>query len=229
MNSPFSKTSLEAYLRVHSPQDLLSIITQERQRQQAEGEVEHRRRAAGKMTFVEFVREAWHVLEPGTTYVHGWVIDCICQHLQAVTYGQFLDMGMLNRLLFNVPPGSSKSLLVSVFWPAFEWGPAGLPWLTYLSTSHSDDVASRDSRKMRDLIESEWWQERWGRGTQSDVYLVRRGETDFANNHRGWRKCAAFTGLTGNRADRVIVDDPLSTEKAESELDRLRAARIFHE
>jgi predicted phage terminase large subunit-like protein len=104
-----------------------------------------------------------------------------------------------------------------------------MPWLSYLSTAHIDDIAVRDSRKARDLIESEWWQERWGRGTESDVYLIRRGEDDFENNHRGTRKCMAFRALTGGRADRVLVDDPHSTEKAESELERLTAGRIFHE
>jgi hypothetical protein len=35
--------------------------------------------------------------------------------------GKFLALGLSNRLLANVPPG--KSLLVNVFWPAWEWGP----------------------------------------------------------------------------------------------------------
>src|SRR4051812_28580948 len=46
-----------------------------------------------------FVREAWHVLEPNSLYIHGWHIDVICQHLEAITLGQ------INRLLINVPPG----------------------------------------------------------------------------------------------------------------------------
>jgi hypothetical protein len=41
-------------------------------------------------------------------------------HLEAVTFGD------INRLLINVPPGFMKSLLVNVFWPAWEWGPMGL-------------------------------------------------------------------------------------------------------
>jgi len=56
-----------------------------------------------------FVREAWHILEPNMPYVHNWHIDAICEHLEAVTRGE------ITRLLINVPPGSMKSLLVSVF------------------------------------------------------------------------------------------------------------------
>ena len=32
-----------------------------------------------------FVREAWHIVEPTTEYVHGWHIDAIYEHLEAVT------------------------------------------------------------------------------------------------------------------------------------------------
>ena len=46
-------------------------------------------------------------------YLHGRVIEAICEHLEAVTAGQ------IRRLLINVPPGTAKSLLASVFWPAW--------------------------------------------------------------------------------------------------------------
>ena len=56
----------------------------------------------------EFVRQGWPVLEPGTPYLHGRVIEAICEHLEAVTAGQ------IRRLLINVPPGTAKSLLARV-------------------------------------------------------------------------------------------------------------------
>lgn len=47
----------------------------------------------------EFVKQAWDVLEPGQPYSHGWHIDAIAEHLEAVTSGD------ITRLLINVPPG----------------------------------------------------------------------------------------------------------------------------
>ena len=35
----------------------------------------------------EFVRQAWHVIEPSTPFVPGWHIDAIIEHLEAVTLG----------------------------------------------------------------------------------------------------------------------------------------------
>jgi predicted phage terminase large subunit-like protein len=170
-------------------------------------------------TLAGFVREAWKVLEPSAEYVHGWHIDAVCAHLEAVTAGR------ITRLLINIPPGMMKSLLVSVLWPAWEWGPCGLASMRYLTTSYSEDYAKRDARRMRDLVESEWYQALWGEA----VRLTRSGEKSFSNTAQGWREAKPFASLTGGRGDRVIVDDPHSTEKAESPADRETTTRIFRE
>jgi hypothetical protein len=157
-------------------------------------------------------------LEPNALYVHGWHIDFICEHLEAI-----MDGRLAPRLLINVPPGTMKSLLVSVFWPAWEWGPRGLASLRYLTTSYSESYVKRDARRMRDLINSEWYQGLW------PLQLVREAEISFENAARGYREGRPFSGLTGGRGDRLIVDDPHSTETAESEADRTRTTRTFRE
>jgi len=63
-------------------------------------------RADAEGSLVEFVRQAWHIIEPGQPYIHGWHIDFICAHLEAITDGVELEGGEpYNRLLINVPPG----------------------------------------------------------------------------------------------------------------------------
>lgn len=164
-----------------------------------------------------FVREAWHVLEPNTPYVAGWHIDAIAEHCEAISSGH------IRRLQINEPPGCMKSLLASVLWPAWEWGPLGRPDIRFLTTSYIDTYARRDSRKMRDLVLSEWFQALW------PLVLTRDGEADFENVARGARKAMPFASLTAGRGNRVIIDDPHSTETAESDAERIRAARIFRE
>lgn len=162
-----------------------------------------------------FVREAWPILHPSTPYVHGWHIDAICEHLEAVTDGR------ITRLLINVPPGTMKSLLVSVFWPAWEW--TFRPETQYLTTSYSEGYVKRDSRRMRDLVSSEWFQAIW------PLSLPRTAEISFENNRRGSREGKPFSSLTGGRGDRVIIDDPHSVDGAESEAERLSTVRTFRE
>ena len=165
-----------------------------------------------------FVREAWKVLEPDARYVHSWHIDAICEHLKAVTDGR------INRLLINIPPGSSKSLIVSVLWPAWEWGPQGRRSLRYLATAFNETPVKRDTRKMRDLILSSWYQALW-----PEVVLTRTGETSFANSSTGTREGIAFGSLTSQRGDRLIIDDPHSVDTAESETERAATTRRFRE
>lgn len=202
---------------------MMRLIRQERARREAEAERQRvtfdgERIRARCQTLAGFVREAWHVVEPNSTYVHGWHLDAICAHLEAVTDGR------VNRLLINVPPGTMKSLLTSVLWPAWEWGPVGRTSLRYLTSSYTEKYVKRDSRRMRDLVQSDWYRSLW-----PEVQLIRAGEASFANTKTGNREGVPFASLTGGRGDRVIIDDPHSTETAESEAERLNTTRIFRE
>lgn len=148
----------------------------------------------------------------------GWAIDAMCEHLEAVTYG------WINRLLINVPPGSMKSLLSSVMWPAWEWGPREMASMRYLATAFNDGPVKRDTRKMRDLVAGQWYRDRW-----PEVVLTRAGETSFANTSTGSREGMAFGSLTSQRGDRLIIDDPHSTKTAESKTEREATVRQFRE
>lgn len=166
-------------------------------------------------SLAEFAKRAWHVLEPSAELKWGWALDAICLHLEAVTDGR------ITRLLMNVPPGCMKSLLTGVIWPAWEWGPKGMPEMRIVGTAHEETLAIRDSRKCRELIKSEWFQELWPLDISSDL----DGKREFGNTKKGIRQARAFTSMTGVRGDRVILDDPISADNANSEA-KLEAARI---
>lgn len=201
----------------------MSNRTQLLLRAAAKKELDRRRlKAKCEESLVEFIKEAWHVIEPGQPYVHGWHVDMIAEHLEAITNGvQFDDGTYYNRLLINIPPGMMKSLMTNVFWPAWEWGPRNMPHLRYVCASHSMNLATRDSTKMRRLIVSDWYQDLWG----DRVVLTgdQNAKTKFENTTTGFREAVAAGGITGARGDRVIIDDPLSVEDASS--DAVRESR----
>lgn len=172
-----------------------------------------------RRSLADFAKRAWHVLEPATPLKWGWALDAICAHLEAVTRGE------ITRLLMNVPPGTMKSLLTGVIWPAWEWGPAGLPQHRFLGTSHLQNLAVRDNLKCRRLIESRWFQDRWPVAMTADE----NRKTKFENTATGFREAMAFTSMTGARGDRVILDDPLSAHAANSEAELLDAELAFLE
>jgi predicted phage terminase large subunit-like protein len=203
---------------------MLRAIRQEKARRAAEAERERIAHDAERIrercqTLAGFFREAWHVLEPNAPLVWSWHLDALCEHLQAITLGQ-----MPPRLLANVPPGSSKSMTASVMWQAWEWTFPHLRSTRYLTTAFNDIPVKRDTRKCRDLILSEWYQSLW-----PDVRLTRTGETSFANSSTGTREGVPFGSLTSQRGDRLIIDDPHSTETAESPTERQNTTRKFRE
>lgn len=168
-----------------------------------------------RRSLAEFAKRAWRVLEPAAELKWGWALDAICQHLEAVTDGQ------ITRLLMNVPPGCMKSLLTGVIWPAWEWGPRDMQEMRFVGTAHEEQLAIRDSRRCRDLIKSEWYQKLWPVQLSADL----DGKREFGNTRKGIRQARAFTSMTGVRGDRVILDDPISADNANSAA-KLEAARI---
>src|SRR5882672_8967632 len=105
---------------------------------------------------IAFVRYFWPILEPETPFIDGWPLWAMCEHLEAVTAGK------ITRLLMNVPPGSMKSLLVNVFWPAWEWGPMGKSHFRYVTFSYSASLTERDNGKFRDLVTNEAYRSLYG-------------------------------------------------------------------
>lgn len=180
-----------------------------------ESDMDRAERELCRRSLAWFARRAWHVLEPSTQLKWGWALDAICLHLEAVTDGR------ITRLLMNVPPGTMKSLLTGVIWPAWEWGPRDMPQMRFVGTAHEETLAIRDSRKCRDLIKSEWYQSLWPVTLASDL----DGKREFGNTAKGVRQARAFTSMTGVRGDRVILDDPISADNANSEA-KLEAAKI---
>ena len=162
-----------------------------------------------------FLRQSWRYIDPGT-YIHGWHIDAISEHLEAVNKGE------IKRLLINIPPRHMKSISVSVAWPAWTWaqqmdpehtlmGPA----VRFLFASYAQTLAERDSLKTRRLIESPWYQKNWGDKVQitGDLNTKRRYETTAG----GYRLATSVGGsLTGEGGDVIVVDDPLNAQDGNS-------------
>jgi len=121
-----------------------------------ENRVERAKQSNPEGGLLAFIRYFWPILEPVDEFHEGWTLECLCAHLEAITRGDTITLAgeerTFNRLLANVPPGFMKSLTVNVFWPAWEWGPMGLPHLRYVAFSYAAELTERDNAKFRDLV-----------------------------------------------------------------------------
>lgn len=167
--------------------------------------------ADAECSLLEFIKQYWHILEPGTPFVTGWAIEGLCEHLEAVTRGEIL------RFMANVPPGFMKSLTFNVFWPAWEWGPKHLPWYRYVTAAYSEDLTFRDNRKLAALVGNEKYQANWGHLFKMD----KTGEALLTNDRTGFSRATSVAGVgTGERGDRFKIDDPHNIKDIPSDAKR---------
>lgn len=168
---------------------------------------------AAENCYSEFVRQAWSVPEPDVEYVGGEHIEGIAMHLEALVWGD----PRVPNLLINIPPGCMKSLLTSVFLVPWAW--VWKPSLRFFYATYAADLSTRDSMKCRQILQSNWYQERWGQR----VVLVgdQNEKTRYENNKRGWRMSTSVGGRgTGEHPDIVVFDDPIKAADAEREKER---------
>ena len=189
-----------------SPLAMLDMIKREKER-----------RLAGSNLY-EFVRQAWHVMEPGVEFVESWHIRSICEHLEAISEGD------IKRLLINIPPRHSKSTIVSVAWPMWEW--IAQPEQKFLCASYSGNLSIRDNLKARRLVQSPWYQERWGH--LFELSGDQNAKQRFENNRTGYRLATSVGGTaTGEGGSRLVLDDPHGAQDAQSEAMRQNALEWF--
>lgn len=168
-------------------------------------------RDMAEQSLYEFVRQAWHIVEPDWPFLPGWHIEAICTHLEAVANGT------IRNLLINLPPGHCKSRICNVFFPA--WVFARQPSARFFHASYAQELATRDSIDCRYIIESDWYRDRWGHV----VKLVddQNQKIKFGTTEHGWRMATSVGGRgTGEHPDFIIVDDPHNVRQAESEVER---------
>lgn len=164
-----------------------------------------------------FVRTFWPVVEPGHAFLSNWHVDYVAEHLEAVTAGE------IHRLAVNIPPRYMKSLLVSVFWPAWEW--TDNPSLRYLFASYAASLSTKHSLDRRRILTDERYR-LWYPGVE--LTGDQATKTEVENTARGTMVSTSVGGTaTGKGGDRIVVDDPINPEEAYSDTKRETANRFF--
>ena len=148
----------------------------------------------------DFAKASWPVLHPITPFTDGWHLGAISEHLQAVAKGE------INNLLITVAPRMTKSVLASINFPAWVWGPNNDPSFSFMYTSFAIHLASDHSTKCRTLIESDWYQRHWGKRFQ--INSDQNEKLKFANNRGGVRSAFGMGGVAGQGGTCVVCDDP---------------------
>lgn len=157
----------------------------------------------------------------GSPFLQNWHHGAICEHLEAVERGQ------IRNLIINIPPGGTKTELVSINWPARAI--AKNPLSRFLALSYADELVALNSQTCRNLIQSEEFQTLWPLAVADDSKAKKRWNVVEGDKIRGGMYAATpHAQVTGFRAGymsegfngAIILDDPMKASDAESDLVR---------
>ena len=168
-------------------------------------------KALAERSLHEFFRQSWRVTTPGSELCDGWHLKAMAAHLQAVITGELAD------ILILVPPRCGKTILTSICLPAWAW--TRRPELQFLCASYGQRLSNRHSTDCRRLMQSRWYQARWGPRWQivGDVNRI----TEIQNDHSGHRIATSIDGVSqGEGGDILVLDDPHSVKDVASDTKR---------
>jgi predicted phage terminase large subunit-like protein len=176
-------------------------------------------KALAEMSLSEFVKAMWVTMDPHE-YVHGWHIDAICEHAEAVINGE------IRRLCVNIPPRHMKSLSLSVGLVPFAW--LSKPQLQFVYFSYASTLSIRDGVKARRVLDSpqfkSWWGDRFSLTSDQNTKIR------FDNDKGGYRISTSVSGVaTGEGGDILVIDDANNVQEAESEIIRTGTNTWFDE
>ena len=170
-----------------------------------------------EMSFYEFFKAAWVVVEPAVPLSTNWHHKYICDLLQEECERVIAQKPKTKDVIINVPFRSTKSLIVTVMFPVWAWIKS--PKLRFITSSYSATLSIELATKSRDVIFSDWFKRRWG-----DVFHIKKDQNlkeRYENNFVGMRRATSVGGtVTGQGGDFLIVDDPLSPQMASSATER---------
>ena len=170
-------------------------------------------RSITKDDFLEFVKEFWHTVIPEKP-VWNWHIKYLCSVLQRMAERVFNGEAKLYDLAVNVPPGTSKSTIFSIMFPAWVW--TRMPTARILGASFSHDLAIDLSRKCRDLVKSELYQACF---PEIQMNPSQDSKTYFANTKGGMRYSVGQGGSPmGRHFHFIMIDDPINPRQTVSEI-----------
>ena len=133
-------------------------------------------------------------------------------------YVEVIAEGLMNtrrggpqRLIYNLPPGHMKSLLISILYTAWRLGVN--PSERIICASYSDDLAHQLSRLTRQVMLSSRY-----RRIFPGTVLDKKAQDSLTTTKGGQRYATSVTGpIAGFRADLIVIDDPMQPNEVASE------------
>lgn len=179
-----------------------------------------------RMSFRYFVRHFWDQVPGAAPLIWNWHMDELCVRLQEVAERVFLGLPVLHDLIFNVPPGTSKSTICSILYPAWIW--TRMPSARILSASHTNDLVMDLATKARAVIIGERYREYF---PEIELTGDQDVKTYYRNTLGGDRYTCTVSGRSpmGFHAHFHLCDDLIDAKRAMSQVELIEARQFLTE
>lgn len=162
-------------------------------------------------SFYDFVVEFWEEIVP-EPFVYNWHVEYLCDELQKMAVRVFKGLPRKYDLIINIPPGTTKSTICSIMFPAWLW--ANMPTARVIGASYADTLQMDLSRFCRNVVRSDRYRAYY---PNIKISTDQDAKSYFMNTLGGRRKGVGVGGIAGFHAHFIIVDDPLDPKEAISQ------------
>lgn len=162
-------------------------------------------------------------------FVSNWHIKKLCGELEQVARRVADNEPKHHDLIINVPPGTTKTAMVSVMFPIWCW--VNWYWMRFITTSHSNTLSLESAEYSRDIIRSDKFREmfpeldiRQDKDQKSNFKVVKHepnplGVARPPRIKQGGNRVSTSVGakIIGFHAHIIIVDDLVDPKVGVSE------------
>lgn len=133
-----------------------------------------------------------------------------------------VEAGRIPRLMIFMPPGSAKSTYASVVFPSWVMGRKRR---NVIVATYATDLARKIGRRMRAIVRQPAYSEIFNTTISSESSAADEWALENGSEFMGG---GILSGITGNRADGVVIDDPVKgRQEADSETIQQRTKEEF--
>lgn len=200
-----------------------------------------------RLSLFAFVQEFWDVIIEERP-IWNWHIPYICKLLESIFYRVVTRKKRLHDLIINIPPGTTKSTLVTVMFPLWCWiavldrkkfktyykrhamrlgkKPEDVEDITgkyfrFITGSYAEKLSIEHSEYALNIVQSDKFKRYF---PEIRLKKNKAAKSNFVNTSKGQRFTTSVgSTVTGVHAHIIIIDDPIDPNKSISEKERLTA------
>lgn len=129
------------------------------------------------------------------------------------------------RTMLFLPPGSAKSTYATVVGPTHAMG--AIPGFKVIQVSYGSDLSRRFGRRMRSIVRQHGYRLLFNTSLSSESSAADEWALENGSEFMG---SGILSGITGNRADFIPIDDPIKGRlEADSEVTRKRTIEAYQD